>query len=84
MENSAKGLWVNYMIGMVALTMRQTNIFWVAVFLGGSEAVRTLKANISPAPISAAESIWKKWARGDIHDIALAEAGLSGKCQRAL
>lgn len=78
-ENSGKGLWKSYLIGILALTMRQTNIFWVAVFLGGSEAVRTLKSNISPAPISAAESVWNKWARGDIHDVTLEEAEFTGE-----
>ncbi len=31
-----------YGLGIMALLMRQTNIFWVAVFMGGLEAVRTL------------------------------------------
>ncbi|KAJ8062063.1 hypothetical protein OCU04_009843 [Sclerotinia nivalis] len=32
-----------YLCGILALCMRQTNIFWVAIFLGGMEAIRTMK-----------------------------------------
>ncbi|TVY33336.1 Dol-P-Glc:Glc(2)Man(9)GlcNAc(2)-PP-Dol alpha-1,2-glucosyltransferase, partial [Lachnellula subtilissima] len=77
-------VWL-YLTGMVALTMRQTNVFWVAVFMGGLEAVRTIEGNKSPAPSK--ESVpktWqehvvstlKKWSRGEIHDIFLRDAGV--------
>ncbi|QSZ32577.1 hypothetical protein DSL72_002155 [Monilinia vaccinii-corymbosi] len=43
MEKAWKdGAWF-YLCGVLALCMRQTNIFWAAVFLGGMEAVRTMK-----------------------------------------
>jgi hypothetical protein len=32
-----------YLLGIMALFMRQTNIFWVAIFMGGLEAARSLK-----------------------------------------
>ncbi|KAI9651342.1 glucosyltransferase [Ciborinia camelliae] len=32
-----------YLCGVLALCMRQTNIFWAAIFLGGMEAVRSMK-----------------------------------------
>jgi alpha-1,2-glucosyltransferase len=32
-----------YLIGVMALLMRQTNIFWVAVFMGGLELARTFQ-----------------------------------------
>ncbi|TGO14688.1 hypothetical protein BTUL_0050g00040 [Botrytis tulipae] len=38
-----------YLCGVLALCMRQTNIFWAAVFLGGMEAVRTMKGTYRPA-----------------------------------
>lgn len=85
-ENNGRGLvWV-YVSGVVALTMRQTNIFWVAVFMGGLEAVRTVKANASsttePAPKTLQEQVvsaLKQWTRGQIHDIPLNQAGIHGK-----
>lgn len=44
------GAWF-YVCGVLALCMRQTNIFWAAIFLGGMEAVRTMKeTNHLPAP----------------------------------
>ncbi|KAF7945157.1 hypothetical protein EAE96_009936 [Botrytis aclada] len=42
------GAWF-YLCGVLALCMRQTNIFWAAVFLGGMEAVRTMKGTHLPA-----------------------------------
>ncbi|KAF7936726.1 hypothetical protein BELL_0829g00040 [Botrytis elliptica] len=45
------GAWF-YLCGVFALCMRQTNIFWAAIFLGGMEAVRTLKGTYSPAATS--------------------------------
>ncbi|KAF5868694.1 putative alpha- glucosyltransferase alg10 protein [Botrytis fragariae] len=42
------GAWF-YLCGVLALCMRQTNIFWAAVFLGGMEAVRTMKGTYRPA-----------------------------------
>ncbi|EDN99111.1 hypothetical protein SS1G_13971 [Sclerotinia sclerotiorum 1980 UF-70] len=36
------GVWF-YLCGILALCMRQTNIFWVAIYLGGMEAIRTMK-----------------------------------------
>ena len=88
-ENSGAGLGWLYVAGVVALTMRQTNIFWVAIFMGALEAVRSVKANKSsvfaaePVPKTLQEQVVssiKQWSRGDIHDIPLSEAGVHGKC----
>ena len=81
-------LWL-YSAGVLALTMRQTNIFWVAVFFGGLELVRTLKsieivqANEQPELQSwkaLAISEFQKYSRGEIHDIPLKDAEVQGKC----
>jgi len=88
LQREGKGLVWLYITGMVALTMRQTNIFWGAVFMGGLEAVRSVKGNKSaafetePAPRTWQEhvvSTLKQWSRGEIHDISLKEAGVHGK-----
>jgi alpha-1,2-glucosyltransferase len=85
--NSAKGLVWLYPAGLIALTMRQTNIFWVAVFMGALELVRTIKANkkgsLSGQPIpwtwqEMAIAKFKQYSCGDIHDIALKHAGIHG------
>lgn len=86
-ENSGSGFLRIYITGMIALTMRQTNIFWVAIFMGGSEAVRIIKMNASPLTIHEPttrtwlESItaaFSQYSRGHIHDVALQDAGVTG------
>lgn len=86
-EKEKEKVWL-YLTGMVALTMRQTNIFWVAVFMGGLEAVRTIEENKSPAlskepvPKTWQEHVvsrLKKWSRGEIHDIYLRDAAVHGE-----
>lgn len=73
--------------GLLALIMRQTNIFWVAVFLGGLEAVRTVAKNpVSKKDDHIPPGYWKdrvwfevdKWSRGNIHDVCLSTAGMFG------
>jgi alpha-1,2-glucosyltransferase len=78
------GIWL-YLTGLLALTMRQTNIFWVAVFLGGLEVVRTLKTT-EPLPRSNDSNSWKeiakaafnRYERGEIHDVPLCDAEIYG------
>jgi alpha-1,2-glucosyltransferase len=81
------GFWL-YIAGILALTMRQTNIFWVAVFMGGLEVVRTIKSiepiptPKSPEPATLKESAiseLKRYSRGEIHDISLKDAGPAGR-----
>jgi alpha-1,2-glucosyltransferase len=85
--NTAESLIWMYPTGIVALTMRQTNIFWVAVFLGGLEAVRTIKRNptaasdIPPTPHTWQQIIISKfnqYRHGEIHDLPLEAAGVHG------
>lgn len=76
-----------YLAGILALTMRQTNIFWVAVFMGGMEAVRAIKSvekvsiERTSDPQTPKETILSEfyyYVRGEIHDIPLKEAGAQG------
>ncbi|KAK2626349.1 hypothetical protein QTJ16_004611 [Diplocarpon rosae] len=86
-NNSGEGLAWLYLTGAVALWIRQTNIFWVAVFMGGLELVRTIDANQTWSPdTEVAPHSWKEISvfyynrcrRGKIHDISLKNAGLHG------
>jgi len=86
-SNSATGLVWLYPAGLIALAMRQTNIFWVAVFMGALEMVRTIKANkqslASGQPIprtwrEMAVAEFQQYSRGDIHDVALKDSGVHG------
>jgi alpha-1,2-glucosyltransferase len=86
------GVWL-YVGGILALTMRQTNIFWVAIYMGGLEAVRSLQ-EIPPPPHkeSSEPKTWKEvavfafnlYARGNIHDISLKDAEVHGMFRHAL
>jgi alpha-1,2-glucosyltransferase len=81
-----RGVWL-YVAGILALTMRQTNIFWVAVYMGGLEVVRTLQ-DIQPSPLKETSepktwketviSTFRRYARGEIHDIPLQDAEIHG------
>ncbi|KAI1176059.1 DIE2/ALG10 family-domain-containing protein [Nemania sp. FL0916] len=69
-------------LGVVALGFRQTNIFWVVVYLGGLEVIQTLKA-LNPEPVETPkfEAIsdqikfyaWR-YSLGEIHDPSLSFA----------
>ncbi|PVH83256.1 glycosyltransferase family 59 protein [Cadophora sp. DSE1049] len=84
-QNSSEGLVWLYLTGIVSLWMRQTNIFWVAVFMGGLEVVRTINTNQTPT--SASDIVpyrwkdvclfyFKRYSRGQIHDVPLKDAGV--------
>lgn len=86
-QNTSEGLVWLYLTGVVALWMRQTNIFWVAVFMGGLEVVRTIDTNQTPNPTSeGTPHTWrdigvfyfKRYTRGQIHDVSLNIAGVHG------
>ncbi|CAK7212860.1 glucosyltransferase [Sporothrix bragantina] len=75
-------------VGFATLAMRQTNIFWVVVYLGGLEVVQAAKA-VRQQPANKAALLAAKdetfdsvpgmvrlylwrWSRGDVHDPSLA------------
>lgn len=87
LQSEQRNNWIVLPASILALTMRQTNIFWVAVFLGGLEAVRT----VSDKPVVKKDDYvvpgyWKdrlwfeldKWSRGNVHDVSLTDAGILG------
>ncbi|KAI0597420.1 glycosyltransferase family 59 protein [Biscogniauxia sp. FL1348] len=69
-------------IGLLALCMRQTNIFWVVVYMGGLEVVQEIKT-LKPESVKAPEFstlseqikfyAWR-YSVGDIHDPPLSDA----------
>lgn len=85
----AKGLRSDALVvllGIGSLLMRQTNVFWVGMFMGGLEAVQTVKG-MRPPPTKPGQFdrqtllrfYLNRWAQGDVHDPPLGEAGLEGK-----
>ncbi|ETS83109.1 hypothetical protein PFICI_04985 [Pestalotiopsis fici W106-1] len=69
------------LLGVLALCMRQTNVFWVVVYMGGLEAVQAIR----DLPVSHENTVLDTWAKqakffvyrssiGDIHDTSLEDA----------
>lgn len=64
-----------FLIGLCALLMRQTNIFWVAVLLAGFHAVQCVKRLEIP---STEDSISSQHNSGEIFDLPVGDAYLEG------
>ncbi|KAI0097773.1 DIE2/ALG10 family-domain-containing protein [Nemania sp. FL0031] len=70
-------------LGILALGFRQTNIFWVVIYMGGLEVIHSIKT-LNPEPVlqvpkfqSVSEQILfyvRRYAHGDIHDPSLSLA----------
>ncbi|EFQ34751.1 DIE2/ALG10 family protein [Colletotrichum graminicola M1.001] len=68
--------WSTIVLGCFTLIMRQTNVFWVVVYMGGLEAVAAVKA-LCPPPVPKANMTtlgeyirfytWR-YSIGDVHD----------------
>ena len=69
---------------LIALSLRQTNIFWTATFLGGLEVVRTLKKGRTGAhiPLGSAfgKVIQQSWQTSAVYDPLVNEAYFEGNC----
>ncbi|KAJ4151570.1 hypothetical protein LMH87_012260 [Akanthomyces muscarius] len=70
------------LLGVAALGMRQTNVFWVVVFMGGLEAVHAVKT-LRPERVDqpAMKTLWEqgryfawRYSVGDIHDLPIHKA----------
>ncbi|ELQ39121.1 alpha-1,2 glucosyltransferase ALG10 [Pyricularia oryzae Y34] len=73
-------------LGVTALFMRQTNVFWVVVYFGGLESIHAIKkgaGSSSSKAVKAAnirdlahalETYWALYAAGNIHDPPLSAA----------
>lgn len=72
-------------LGVAALLMRQTNVFWVVVFMGGLEAVHAAGA-LRPPPTrpgafdrpTKIKYYLSKYSQGEIHDPPLDAVSLDG------
>lgn len=78
---------VTVVLGLATLLMRQTNVFWVVVFMGGLEAVHAVKT-LRPARVDqpAMKTLseqgryfaWR-YSVGDVHDLPVHQAYPDGK-----
>ncbi|KAL9621287.1 MAG: hypothetical protein Q9160_004308 [Pyrenula sp. 1 TL-2023] len=63
--------------GLLSLSLRQTNIFWVAIYLGGLEVVREL-GDSGRRNQDIKDAFMEAWAQGLIYDPPVEEAGFEG------
>jgi alpha-1,2-glucosyltransferase len=66
-------------VGLAALVVRQTNIFWVAVFMGGLQAVRTLRQNTTACKDQDPAQIVMKSFQGQLYDPLVEDASFLGE-----
>ncbi|KAJ5176003.1 Dol-P-Glc:Glc(2)Man(9)GlcNAc(2)-PP-Dol alpha-1-2-glucosyltransferase [Penicillium canariense] len=64
------------MFGLAALMCRQTNIFWVSVFLGGLQVVRKIRQSSKACQSSDFSAILKRGLQNEIYDPLVSEASL--------
>lgn len=68
-----------FVLGLGALAFRQTNVFWVAVFLGGLQVVRTVRQSSKACVDGDIAGIAKKGLQNELYDPFVANASLAGK-----
>lgn len=91
-QPAAPPLWsglVAVVLGLAMLLMRQTNVFWVVVYMGGLEAVQAVKGlrlqqpaqdHVIPAsPLAMAWHYARQYARGHVHDPPLGQSWPDGE-----
>lgn len=78
---------VTVVLGVAALAMRQTNVFWVVVYMGGMEAVHVVR-NLGPQPVEKpgfktlvgmVKFYGWRYSVGDVHDPPLSIAWPHGE-----
>ncbi|KGO57190.1 Glycosyltransferase, ALG10 [Penicillium expansum] len=69
---------------LAALAFRQTNIFWVSVFLGGLQVVRKIRKSASPCMSSKVTTIVKQGLQNEVYDPLISEASLEDYLKTAI
>lgn len=65
--------------GLLSLGTRQTNVFWVAVFLGGLELVQCFPKRATGTVRDIADVANTAWNDGFVHDASLVDSQAGGK-----
>ena len=68
--------------GLLSLGARQTNIFWVAVFLGGLELVQCFPSRAIGNVGDIVDVAKTAWNEGLVHDVSLADSHIAGRSDR--
>ncbi|KAL8980615.1 MAG: hypothetical protein Q9177_005829 [Variospora cf. flavescens] len=68
--------------GIASLFFRQTNVFWVSIYLGGSEVMRTLRRGRSgveyPTTASIMDVMAASWQHSCVYDPLISQASFEG------
>ncbi|RAK93006.1 phospholipase D/nuclease [Aspergillus costaricaensis CBS 115574] len=64
-------------LGLVALVFRQTNIFWVAIFLGGLQVVRRLRLSSKRCEASGFADIARAGWKNELYDPFVSDASIA-------
>jgi alpha-1,2-glucosyltransferase len=78
---SRNGIWETLgflAFALAALACRQTNIFWVSVFLGGLQVVRKIRKSATPCQSSKVMTIVKQSLQNEVYDPFVSDASLEG------
>lgn len=69
-----------YLFGLFSLLFRQTNIFWVAVFLGGLQVLRSVKeASTEFQPSRIPDIAIGSWRENKFYDLLVSDASIEGR-----
>lgn len=66
-------------VGCISLVFRQTNIFWVSVFMGGLQVVRTIRQNTKPCAHVGPLEIMAKSFQAELYDPLVEDATFAGQ-----
>ncbi|KAJ5816229.1 Glycosyltransferase ALG10 [Penicillium robsamsonii] len=69
---------------LAALVFRQTNIFWVSIFLGGLQVVRKIRKSASPCMSSKVSTIVQQGLQNEVYDPLVSEASLEDYFKTAI
>ncbi|KAJ5780328.1 CAZyme family GT59 [Penicillium paradoxum] len=75
-KNGVRETLIFLAFALAALVCRQTNIFWVAVFLGGLQVVRKIRKSATPCMSSKVPTIVKQGLQNEVYDPLVSEASL--------
>ena len=68
--------------GLVSLAFRQTNVFWVSIYLGAMQVQQVLPRHNDDVKVPIRKSLWdvieSSWREGCVYDPFLSEASLEG------
>lgn len=75
--------WTKQLVaaGISSLFFRQTNIFWAAIYLAGSEVVRRLKKGRPRLDVTVSDVVKSSWQCSCVYSPLISQACFEGRCR---